>query len=135
MSSMLLAAAAAALSPAPSVTADEALRNAQAFYSVTPPRPKPCPAGTGSEIVVCRELEDAKKQYVPSDLDNGKPDDGVPRAPDVSGLPQGGMVVMRGCFIPPCPGPPPLIIDLKSIPEAPAGSDADRIAKGQVAAP
>jgi hypothetical protein len=40
------------------------------------------------------------------------------------------MVVARGCFIPPCPPPKALMIDLKAIPEAPPGSDADRVGRG-----
>ncbi len=34
------------------------------------------------------------------------------------------------CFIPPCPPPPALMIDIKALPEPPPGSDADRIARG-----
>ena len=37
---------------------------------------------------------------------------------------------IKGCFIPPCPPPPALIIDVEALPEAPKGSDADRIARG-----
>jgi hypothetical protein len=128
MSSMLLAAAAASVSPPPTVTAEEALAHARALYSVVPPKPAPCPESTSEEIVVCAEREDPRKQYVPSDIDNGDPDDGVPRAPDVSGLPSGGMRIGRTPTH-------PLIIDLSTIPEPPAGSDADRIAKGEKAAP
>ena len=137
MSSMLLVAAAAAAS-APVTTADQAMINEESLYAVQPPpRAKPCPVSTTNEIVVCRHFENPTGQYVPSDTDSGVPDDGgIPRAPsNITMMPQGGMVVMRGCFIPPCPRPPALIIDLKSIPEAPAGSDADKIAKGEMAAP
>jgi hypothetical protein len=136
MSSMLLAAAAAAVAPVPTVSADDALTNAYLFYTVTPPRPKPCPAPKGNEIVVCAAREDPAGQYVPSDADNGVPDDGgVPRAPDLSSLPRGGMVVIKGCFIPPCPPPPALIIDIKALPTPPAGSEADKISKGEMPAP
>lgn len=34
------------------------------------------------------------------------------------------------CVIPPCPPPAALIIDVTALPEAPPGSDADRIARG-----
>ena len=64
---------------------------------------------------------------MPSDLDQGiDSHDPVPRAPDVFGIPEGGIIVARGCFIPPCPRKMPPIIDLKAIPEAPPGSDAAR---------
>jgi hypothetical protein len=42
----------------------------------------------------------------------------------------GAGVTITGCIIPPCPPPPALIMDLEALPEAPAGSDADRIARG-----
>ena len=132
MSSVLWLAVAAA-APAPAITAEEALENARALYSVeTRRRVRRCPEPRPGEILVCREPEDPDKLRVPSDTDLGDPDDGLPRAPDVSGLPdcsQGGC--MRFGRKP----PDPLIIDLKSIPEAPPGSDADRIARGEMAAP
>jgi len=128
MSSMLLAAAAAAVNPTPTVTAEQALENARAVYSAAPHKAAPCPESTGDEIVVCAEHEDPATQHVPSDSDSGDPRDGVPRAPDVSGLPSGGMRIGKTPRH-------PLIIDLSKIPEAPAGSDADRIAKGEKAAP
>jgi hypothetical protein len=45
------------------------------------------------------------------------------------------MVVIKGCFIPPCPPPPALIIDIKALPTPPAGSEADKISKGEMPAP
>ena len=128
MSSMLLAAAAAAANPVPAVTAEQLLENARSLYSAAPPKTEPCPESTGDEIVVCAEQEDPATQYVPSDADSGNPDDGVARAPDVSGLPSGGIRIGRTPRH-------PLIIDLSKIPQAPAGSDADRIAKGELALP
>ena len=53
---------------------------------------------------------------------------GVPHADVETRYP--GVAVASGCFIPPCPPPMPVLIDLKAIPEAPAGSDADRVGKG-----
>ena len=128
MSSMLLAAAAAAVNPVPTVTAEQALENARAVFSAAPKKAAPCPDATGDEIVVCAEHEDPAKQYVPSDTDSGDPDDGVPRAPDVTGLPSDGMRIGKTPRH-------PLIIDLSAIPEAHPGSDADKIARGEMAAP
>ncbi|PNU03724.1 hypothetical protein A8V01_22770 [Novosphingobium guangzhouense] len=91
------------------------------------------------EIVVCAPEPD---QYrVPSTGDDDPTgvgaNDGRPRTPDVSG--NGifkGKATMSGlCMIPPCPPEQPYIIDLSTIPEAPAGSDADKIAKGELRAP
>lgn len=42
----------------------------------------------------------------------------------------GAGVIISGCFIPPCPKPPALFIDVAALPKAPPGSDADRIARG-----
>jgi hypothetical protein len=136
MSSLLLAAAAAAAAnPAPTITAEQALANARALTTVVQPKRPACPEATGDEIVVCAEHEDPKKQYVPSDTDSGVPDDGgVPQAPNVSGLPDCASAGFCAQHL----GKQPrqlYIIDLKAIPEPPAGSDADRIARGEMAAP
>jgi hypothetical protein len=134
MSSLLLAAAAAAANPAPTVTAEQAMANAQALYAAAPHKPAPCPTATGDEIVVCAEHEDPATQYVPSDSDSGVPDDGgVPRAPNVSGLPD--CATAGFCSRVGKTPRHPVIIDLSAIPEPPPGSDADLIAKGEKAGP
>lgn len=93
------------------------------------------------EIVVCRELE------VPTDqLYSGSREAwlkayaertqgaGTIAPPDTDGTGLLGglapMVTIRGCFIPPCPKDPALMIDVEAIETPPAGSDADRVAKG-----
>lgn len=85
------------------------------------------------EIVVCRRLRDQ------SDHRYSSPEEAESRyayatrgrsTPDVFGIPDHGVVVARGCFIPPCPTPMPVLIDIEALPEAPPGSDADRIARG-----
>jgi hypothetical protein len=53
-----------------------------------------------------------------------------PQAPEVFGIPNHGTVVARGCFIGPCPPPLAIMIDIEALPEAPPGSDADRVARG-----
>lgn len=119
-------------------TADEAIAAAQAAYGPQDTRAKPqCgKPGPGGEIVVCGNTEDPDKYRVKSseDLDPKMTKDVVPRAPDLYNLPVPAMVgvgvTMKGCFIPPCPAAMPLLIDLKAIPEAPPGSDADRVGKG-----
>jgi hypothetical protein len=87
------------------------------------------------EIIVCRKLEDAagvsgfdkedwERRYAQRTQGMKTPDvagEGIFRGPaSIGGL----------CFIPPCPRDPALIIDVEALPEAPAGSDADRIARG-----
>jgi hypothetical protein len=56
----------------------------------------------------------------------------APPDTDGTGLPNGmpALVTVRGCFIPPCPKDPALIIDVEAIETPPAGSDAERVAQG-----
>ena len=133
MSSMLWAAAAAAASPAP-VTAEELIERARAAYALEETPRLACPEGSGNEIVVCAEVVDPDRYRVPSDTDRGVVRNETPRAPDLEPK-YPGVAVAKGCFIGPCPKPMPVMIDLKAIPEAPEGSDADLIAKGEMAAP
>lgn len=91
-------------------------------------------ASISGEIVVCRrrrsgrefgyDEERAEQRYAAETMNKGDP-----RAPDLMPV-YPGVVVARGCFIPPCPPPPALIIDIEALPEAPPGSDADRISQG-----
>ncbi|MEM9312873.1 MAG: hypothetical protein AAGA34_15630 [Pseudomonadota bacterium] len=84
------------------------------------------------EIIVCRRLgqsgenslsgsrAEAQKRYAEETAFKD-----APRTPNVSGLPDNG----RGISVGKVP-PPALIIDVEALPDAPAGSDADRIARG-----
>ncbi|QSB45302.1 hypothetical protein IDJ81_04000 [Tsuneonella flava] len=115
------------------VTAEQAIDTAKQAYG--PPakeKKSKCPAPEpGGPIVVCGELEEQSQFRVKSsmELDPSTVKDIVPRAPDFEPH-YPGPVVARGCFVPPCPKPMPVMIDLKAIPEAPPGSDADRVARG-----
>lgn len=131
MSSMLWAAAAAGVSPAPA-TAEELLERARTFYALEQKTAVVCPEASGDEIVVCGPNVDPDRYRVPSPTDEGRTDDGIPRAPNVSGLPDCSQATCIRM------GRQPRqvnLIDLDAIPEAPPGSDADRIAKGEMAAP
>jgi hypothetical protein len=93
-----------------------------------------CAKEDADEIVVC--LDRPKNQRVqssppdPNTLEGRRAlDGGIPRAPQFD----------RG-YCKECPHfgsvPPPVYyIDVKALPAAPAGSDADRIAKGEIRAP
>ena len=84
MSSMLWAAAAAVATPV-QVTAEELLERARSFYSLEQDAAQQvCPESSEEEIVVCREIGDPERYRVPSPTDEGKTDDGIPRAPNVS---------------------------------------------------
>jgi len=133
----LLLASPLAAQEAPPVTAEQVLSDARRAYALTAsgapaecPMPKP-----GEEIVVCAQQDDPERFRAASssDLDptGAGARGGVPHADVETRYP--GVAVASGCFIPPCPPPMPVLIDLKGIPEAPPGSDADRIARGELA--
>ncbi len=91
------------------------------------------------EIIVCAQLGEDSSNYYSGDRDAARKRyaeetafAGDIRAPDVAGdgIFRGPATVSGQCFIPPCPKPPALIIDIEALPEAPPGSDADRIARG-----
>ena len=96
-------------------------------------------ARVSQEIIVCGELGDDPSQWFSGGREAWERKyaektafDGEVRAPDVAGagIFRGPASVSGLCFIPPCPQPPALIIDVEALPDAPAGSDADRIARG-----
>lgn len=92
------------------------------------------------EILVCRELEQDESQSYSGSRAAWLKDYAArtmgPSTPDVdnTGLPPGmfgATFTIIGCFIPPCPKDPALMIDVEAIPAPPAGSDAERVAQGQ----
>ena len=111
----------------------ERLEAAKQAYGVPDPRLR-CRPSSSDEIVVC--VDRGEDQQV----ERGEPDPntlegrralngGIPRAPQFD----------RG-YCPDCQhfgwAPPPVYyVDVTSLPEAPEGSDADKIAKGEAKAP
>ncbi|BDI59672.1 hypothetical protein [Qipengyuania nanhaisediminis] len=91
-------------------------------------------ARIANEIVVCRQLGEAsdgswdadqwRRDYARRTMGEQLVDvagGGIFRgAPTIGGL----------CLIPPCPPEAAIMIDIEALPEAPPGSDADRIARG-----
>lgn len=99
-----------------------------------PPPAKACGApGPNGEIVVCGRNDGAQWRVPPTSTADPTSrealNDGLPRAPNVSGLPD----CSRGCIGFGSAPPPAYIIDYSKIPDAPPGSDADLIAKGEKA--
>jgi hypothetical protein len=104
-----------------------------------PVRPR-CEAPQGNDIVVCaRNNEQFRAQSSSGEDPTGKAgtNDGRLTPPDVAGngIFKGKPTMGGMCLIPPCATPKAYMIDLSSIPEAPVGSDADKIAKGEIKAP
>jgi len=102
-------------------------------FGPPPPRRKRCVQGNGEEITVCAP-DHGEDQRVPSSTDSDPTSraalrDGRPHAPQ---LDQG--------YCAKCPhfgkAPEPVYyFDIKALPQAPEGSDADKIAKGEAPAP
>lgn len=113
---------------------EERLAKAKAVYGVSDSRSR-CKPGSGDEIVVC--VDRGEDQRVPSTAEtdpNSRAarralNNGIPRAPQFD----------KG-YCPECQhfgwAPPPVYyVDVKNLPQAPEGSEADKIAKGEAAAP
>jgi hypothetical protein len=117
----------------------ERIEQAHQVYGVPDPRLR-CRPGSDGEIVVCADHgADLKVPSTAESDPNSREarralDGNVPTAPDLEPH-YPGMSVAKGCFVPPCPPPPVYYIDMKAIPEPPEGSDADKIAKGEMPAP
>lgn len=123
-------------------TAQDVLADARDLYGPPPPM-EDCSeeqeaAMLSGEIIVCRRKKDqrefrtlsseaAQTRYAEETMNRGNPP-----TPDVAGpgIFRGPATVGGMCFVPPCPKDPALIIDIEALPEAPPGSDADRIARG-----
>ncbi|MXO65776.1 hypothetical protein [Altericroceibacterium endophyticum] len=124
-------------------TAEDALAKAREVYG--PPqlaKPK-CPeAQTPGELVVCAlPQDDSDFRVNPTSTTDPRSaqalDDGIPRAPDVAGdgIFKGPGTMSGGCFLNKCPPPPAYIVDFSKLPEPPPGSDADRMARGEIPGP
>ena len=96
-------------------------------------RPRCGDKGPDGDIVVCAP-DDGEQWRVPStaDSDPTSPEgmrDGVPRAPQ---LDRGSCKGQPNCFGGGWAPPPIYIIDLAAIPDSPKGSDAEKVAKGEM---
>ena len=99
-------------------------------------RDKRCylPAKPGDDIVVCGEV-DPDKDRLPGreDLESARStNDGLPRAPRFD---RGSCKGQPGCVSVGSVPDPVYYVDVKDLPEAPVGSDADLIATGEKAEP
>lgn len=130
---LALAQPALAQEAKPGPTAEQAIEQQKKVYG-PPNARRSCGAPDASgDIVVC--ATDSKEFRVQSsaELDPNSHEalyDGLPRAPQ---LDKGSCKGQPGCFVGGWAPEPIYYIDLKAIPEAPPGSDADLIAKGEKA--
>jgi hypothetical protein len=127
---------------APAPTAAQGPADANAAKVLTGPinlmitsqrRSARCGTSTGKgEIVVCGS-DHGEDVRVPSTADSDPDsregqDTGIPQAPNVSGLPD----CRKHCIGMGSAPPRIYVIDLKSIPEAPKDSDAEKVARGEI---
>jgi hypothetical protein len=115
-------------------TAEEMIEAAREAYRPRGLRRR-CPVGAPGEIVVCPS--DPDEHRVPSSLDEATAAgramfDGVPRAPDVFGLPSCEIV---HCVSVGSPPPPLYLIDLKAIPEPLTPEEARQVLRAENPSP
>lgn len=114
----------------------EMLQTARTVYGVRDPRDR-CRRSPEGEIVVC--VDRGEDLRVPSTAEadpNSREarhirDGEVLRAPQ---LDRGSCRGQPGCVVGGW-APPPVSVDVSQLPQAPEGSDADRIAKGELPVP
>ncbi|WP_156840775.1 hypothetical protein [Novosphingobium aquimarinum] len=115
----------------------EMMLRSQGAYSTTRSRTECYERAASGEIVVCAQDDSRFRAQSTSDVDplsSQALNDGSIRPPDLEPK-YPGFTAARGCFIPPCPKGPAYFVDLEAIPDAPAGSDADLIGRGEKRAP
>jgi hypothetical protein len=127
----LLALAAPALAQeAP--TAEQAIEVQRATYGPPNPRQQRCgvPDASG-DIVVCAPDNEQYRVQSSAELDPDSHEatyDGVPRAPQ---LDRGSCRGQPNCFVGGWVPPPVYYIDVSALPQAPEGSEADEVARGE----
>ena len=134
-SAILLAPQAVAAQDAVPGSAEEAAQAGRDYWSVlADPEEDACDAPTDPEIiVVCAEKSDPEKYMIEIEPgDDGKTGSGVPRAPDVFGIPPCESYQFCGKFgkVP----PPAYMVDFDALPETPADSAAARLYGGPTTA-
>lgn len=115
----------------------ELLEQAKRVYGVSDPRDR-CRRRDGQEIVVC--VDHGEDLHVPSTAESDPNsrearralNDGIPRAPQ---LDRGSCKGQPGCVTGGWAPPPIYEVDLSKLPQAPEGSEADLIARGEIPAP
>ena len=108
---------------------------ARQIYGVRDPRDR-CRRREGQEIVVCVDRgEDLRVPSTAESDPNSREarrylDNGVPRAPQ---LDRGSCKGQPGCVVGGWAPPPIYEVDVSQLPQAPEGSEADLVAKGELA--
>jgi len=132
---MLAAIPAGAQAPDPDLQVAERLAAAKSRLGVETVQDRCRNARKFGEIVVC--IDRGEDLRVPSTAESDPSslaarralNNGIPRAPQ---LDRGSCKGQPGCVVGGWAPPPIYVIDPAALPQAPEGSDADRIAKGEL---
>ena len=132
---MLAAIPAGAQAPDPDLQVAERLAAAKSRLGVETVQDRCRNARKSGEIVVC--IDRGEDLRVPSTAESDPSslaarralNNGIPRAPQ---LDRGSCKGQPGCVVGGWAPPPIYVIDPTALPQAPEGSDADRIAKGEL---
>lgn len=132
---MLTAIPAGAQAPDPDLQVAERLAAAKSRLGVETVQDRCRNARKSGEIVVC--IDRGEDLRVPSTAESDPSslaarralNNGIPRAPQ---LDRGSCKGQPGCVVGGWAPPPIYVIDPAALPQAPEGSDADRIAKGEL---
>lgn len=132
---MLAAIPAGAQAPDPDLQVAERLAAAKSRLGVETVQDRCRNARKSGEIVVC--IDRGEDLRVPSTAESDPSslaarralNNGIPRAPQ---LDRGSCKGQPGCMVGGWAPPPIYVIDPAALPQAPEGSDADRIAKGEL---
>ncbi|MEY4671343.1 MAG: hypothetical protein RLZZ415_1222 [Pseudomonadota bacterium] len=132
---MLAAIPAGAQAPDPDLQVAERLAAAKSRLGVETVQDRCRNARKSGEIVVC--IDRGEDLRVPSTAESDPSslaarralNNGIPRAPQ---LDRGSCKGQPGCVVGGWAPPPIYVIDPAALPQAPEGSDADRIAKGEL---
>ena len=121
------------IAPATTDQTGAMIARAKQVFGPPPPRPRCGTRTSADEIVVCAPADSAEFRVQSTrETDPSSHEalyDGLPRAPQ---LDRGSCKGQAGCISVGWAPPPVYMVDLKTIPEAPAGSDADKVAKGEM---
>jgi len=112
----------------------EMIDNQKAMIHLAPETPR-CPRDLLNDAIVVCARDESPRYRISSTLEDNPGSDAARKTgqlvpPDVSGLPKCG-VCIRGGWAP----PPVYYVDVTKLPEAPVGSDAWKIARGEMPAP
>lgn len=117
---------------------DAMIENSRQLFGVPQAKRQTCSQSSPDEIVVCVDRPNDQRLPSSAQIDPNSQagrrfrDGNIPNAPQFD---HGSCRGQPNCFTGGWAPPPVYYVDVTALPAAPEGSDADKIAKGEVAAP